>query len=204
MIRHGQTDYNLKGIVQGGGIDSSINEFGKKQAACFYEAYHHIPFDKVYTSTLKRTLESVEQFLSDGLPHEKLSGLNEISWGDREGQVITEEEDAYYHSVIEEWQKGKTDLRIRGGESPRDVTERQKIALEHIMSQENEETILICMHGRAMRILLCLLLNYPLKSMDLFEHTNLCLYKITFTGSMFTVDASNDVSHMESIMSIRQ
>jgi broad specificity phosphatase PhoE len=43
------------------------------------------------------------------------------------------------------------------------------------------------MHGRAIRILLCQLLNYPLKSMDMFEHENLCLYLLEQTGSHFTV-----------------
>ncbi|MFT5802452.1 MAG: broad specificity phosphatase PhoE, partial [Nonlabens sp.] len=28
FIRHGQTDYNLRGIVQGSGIDSELNENG--------------------------------------------------------------------------------------------------------------------------------------------------------------------------------
>ncbi|HNU42529.1 MAG TPA: histidine phosphatase family protein, partial [Cyclobacteriaceae bacterium] len=28
IIRHGQTDFNLKGIVQGSGVDSSLNVRG--------------------------------------------------------------------------------------------------------------------------------------------------------------------------------
>ncbi len=55
------------------------------------------------------------------------------------------------------------------------------------------------MHGRALRILLCQLLNYPLKGMDLFEHTNLGLYLLEFTGSMFSVNKYNDVSHLKDI-----
>jgi len=55
LIRHGQTDYNLKGIVKGSGIDAPINENGRKQAELFYNAYQHIAFDKVYTSKLQRS-----------------------------------------------------------------------------------------------------------------------------------------------------
>jgi len=196
LVRHGQTDYNLRGIVQGSGIDASLNERGHKQAEEFYESYRDIPFDKVYTSTLRRTVESVRRFIDAGLPHESLSGLNEINWGTREGIVITPEEDAYYHWVISEWQNGNTTLRIEGGESPQDVFDRQKPALDHILSQENEETVLICMHGRAMRVLLCQILNYPLQCMDEFEHSNLCLYLLNYTGSLFTVELFNDSSHL--------
>ncbi|HCZ37344.1 MAG TPA: histidine phosphatase family protein, partial [Cytophagales bacterium] len=63
LIRHGQTDFNLKGIVQGSGVDSSLNAKGMAQAQAFFEMYKHIKFDKIYTSTLKRTRESVSGFI---------------------------------------------------------------------------------------------------------------------------------------------
>lgn len=196
LIRHGQTDYNLKGIVQGSGIDSSLNERGRQQAQAFFEAFKDVPFDKVYTSKLKRTHETVKPFLEMGLPHEELVGLNEINWGNREGVVITPQEDAYYHDVIRAWQQGDTDLPIEGGESPQDVFNRQTPAIEHLLAQENEEYVLVCMHGRAMRILLCQLLNYPLYTMDQFHHQNLCLYQLNYTSSMFSVERFNYTKHL--------
>lgn len=200
MIRHGQTDYNLKGIVQGSGIDASLNDTGRAQAAAFFDAYKQVPFDKVYTSALKRSIESVRGFLEKEIPHDILPGLNEINWGYREGIEITPEEDAYYHRVIQAWQHGNTTLRIEGGESPQDVYDRQHEALSYIMEQEAEETILICMHGRAMRILLCQMLNYPLYCMDRFEHSNLGLYLLNHTGSMFSIELFNDVNHLTGVI----
>jgi broad specificity phosphatase PhoE len=196
LIRHGQTDYNLKGIVQGSGVDSSLNSTGIAQSKAFYLSFKHIKFDKIYTSTLKRSIQSVEGFLNEGIIHEKLSELNEISWGNREGVEISPEEDAYYHQVINSWQEGKTNLPIEGGESPEEVQNRQKVGLTHILSNTSEENILICMHGRAIRILLCTILNYPLQCMDMFDHQNLCLYQLSYTGSMFTVERFNDISHL--------
>ncbi len=201
LVRHGQTDYNLKGIVQGSGIDASLNDMGRAQAAAFFEAFQHIKFDKVYTSNLIRTVQSVQNFIDKGIPHQRMAGLNEINWGTREGMVITPEEDAYYHEVIRRWQLGETRLRIEGGESPQDVYDRQKPDLEFMLKQETEETILVCMHGRAMRILLCQMLNYPLHSMDLFEHSNLCLYLLDFTGSMFAIKKFNSTEHLKELIS---
>ena len=197
LIRHGQTEYNLQGIVQGSGVDSSLNDLGRQQALAFYESYKHVPFTKIYTSALRRTLESVQPFIDKGIPYEQLKGLNEISWGTKEGQRITPEEDAYYHWMLDQWQLGNTHERIEGGESPEDVTRRQKEALNYIMSKNDESTILVCMHGRAIRILLCRLLNYPLRCMDIFEHQNLCLYELDFTGTMFSIRRYNDVSHLK-------
>jgi broad specificity phosphatase PhoE len=199
LIRHGQTDFNLKGIVQGSGVDASLNEKGRTQSLAFFNAYKHIRFDKVYTSVLKRSIESVQQFIDLGIPHESLAGLNEISWGNREGQLITPDEDAYYHWVLKQWQDGKTSMPVDGGESPEQVADRQRPVLDYILKQEKEDTILICMHGRAIRILLCVLLNYPLKSMDLFEHENLCLYLLNYTGSMICVEKYNDTTHLQGL-----
>lgn len=196
MVRHGQTDFNLRNIVQGSGVDTDLNERGRAQADAFFAHYHDVPFDKVYTSALKRSQQSVEKFLAKGIPTEALAGLNEISWGTKEGHKVTVEEDEYYHYMIKQWQLGNTSLKIEKGESPEDVIVRMKPAVDHIMSQKDESTVLICMHGRAIRILLCHLLNYPLKSMDMFEHENLCLYVLNYTGSMFQVERHNDVRHL--------
>lgn len=197
LIRHGQTDFNLQNIVQGSGVDTDLNARGQLQAQAFFDTYQDVAFDKVYTSALKRTHQSVKGFLEKGLPTEALVGLNEISWGTKEGQSITPEEDEYYHYMLKQWQLGNTSLRIENGESPEDVIKRMKPAVDHIMAQENEKTILICMHGRAIRILMCHLLNYPLKSMDMFEHQNLCLYLLNYTGSVFSVERYCDTRHLD-------
>nr|WP_216859044.1 histidine phosphatase family protein [Hymenobacter citatus] len=196
LIRHGQTDLNVRGIVQGSGVDSSLNEVGRRQAAQFFAAYGHVPFDKVYTSTLQRTHQSVQAFLELGLPHEQYPGLNEISWGAREGTRITAEEDEEYHHVLQQWRFGNTSIPMIGGESPDDVAARQRPVIDLILSRPEEETVLVCMHGRAMRVLLCQLLGYPLSCMDAFEHHNLCLYLLDYTGSMFTARNFMDIAHL--------
>jgi probable phosphoglycerate mutase len=196
LIRHGQTELNRQGIVQGSGVDAPLNAEGMRQRDAFFNAYRHVAFDKVYTSVLQRTVQSVQPFLDRGLPHEALPGLNEISWGVHEGKTITPEEDAYYHWMLAQWQGGRTDLKIEGGESPEDVALRQRAAWQRVVAQPVEQTILVCMHGRAMRILLTQILQYPLRAMDLFEHQNLCLYLLHGTGSMFRVEQYNCTAHL--------
>lgn len=202
LIRHGQTEFNLNGIVQGSGIDSSLNAFGVEQASSFYNTYQHISFDKVYTSTLKRSVQSVSPFIDKGIVHESYEGLNEINWGNKEGTKITQEEDDYYRWLLRQWQNNKISLRIEGGESPEDVAARQRSVLNTILNRAEEQTILICMHGRAIRVLLCQLLNYPLSAMDIFEHNNLCLYQLNYTGSMCTVELFNNVDHLKHLNSV--
>ena len=99
--------------------------------------------------------------------------------------------------VLPQWERGETHARLSGGESPDEVAARQRPFIELMLSRPEEETILVCMHGRAMRVLLCQLLDYPLSYMDAFEHRNLCLYKLDYTGTMFTVRNFLDTAHLE-------
>ena len=196
LLRHGQTDFNVQNIVQGSGIDSDLNATGRRQAAQFFAAYGHVPFDKVYTSALRRTQQSVQRFLDLGLPHESHAALNEISWGRREGTRITVNEDAEYRATLAQWAAGHDAARLEGGESPAEVAARQRPFIELLRARAAEQTVLVCLHGRALRVLLCQLLNYPLRCMDAFEHRNLCLYKLHYTGSIFTVRNFLDVGHL--------
>lgn len=200
FIRHGQTDLNLKGIVQGRGVDSPLNDNGFKQAQAFYDAYKNIPFDKIYTSTLLRTHQTVSPFLKDGVPMEQLMGLDEISWGVYEGQEQTEDILSGFDKVVTSWKNNDLDLAIENGESPNALVFRQKEAVDYMLEQEDEETILVCMHGRAMRIMLCHLTEVPVCKMDDFPHTNTALYKLEYENNSFSIVDYYNTKHLEGLL----
>lgn len=204
LIRHGETEFNKLGIVQGSGVDSELNETGRIQSLAFFKKYSHIPFQKIYTSALIRTHQTVEHFLKLGIEQVILPELNEISWGEKEGRLPNSIDNAYYAVLLENWQKGHTHLAATGGESPEIVADRQKIALNVILANSDENLILIAMHGRAMRILLAQISNLPLSAMDNFPHLNTCLYKMTYhyETESFEIEISNDTSHFSFIPQI--
>ena len=188
--------------MQGSGVDASLNERGRAQAQAFYRAYQGVPFDRIYTSALRRSQESVQPFVDNGKKFEAMTALNEISWGSKEGQRITPEEDAYYHWMLEQWQKGMTDLPIDGGESPEAVALRQQEFIDRLQARSEDKNVLVCMHGRAMRILLCQLLHYPLRSMDMFEHENLCLYLLNRQGRQIRIERYNATDHLQDLKTV--
>jgi probable phosphoglycerate mutase len=199
LIRHGETDYNRMGWVQGSGIDADLNAFGRLQAKRFYEYFGNMPFSRVYTSALKRTHQSVADFINNGIPHTILTGLNEISWGFNEGKPITSDSNRVFHSTVRRWNAGETNLKLPGGESPEEVLKRMTPAINAILTAEGEEQILICMHGRAMRILLCHLFKKSLQEMDRFHHTNLCLYVLGYDGENFYLELENYTEHLKNL-----
>ena len=197
IVRHGQTDLNKQGIIQGRGRDTDLNDEGRKQAGQFYNAYQSVPFDKIYISALKRTQQSIQQFIDLGIPYEKLPGLDELGWGIFEGQPSTRATKAAFLKIIREWVAGKLDTKFENGESPNEVKLRQMEALQIIMSHPDEQKVLICMHGRAMRLFLCLLIGKPLTEMEDFPHQNLVLYKVTFDGEKFEIIDFNNIEHLK-------
>ncbi|SKC05572.1 probable phosphoglycerate mutase [Sphingobacterium nematocida] len=200
FIRHGQTDLNLKGIVQGRGVDSPLNENGLKQAAAFYKAYKDVPFDKIYTSTLLRTHQTVEPFLTKNISVEQLEGLDEISWGIYEGQEQDETIMKGFQELVDSWRNNELDARVENGESPNELVERQKKAIAYMLSKEKEEHVLVCMHGRALRIMLCHLTDVPVSQMDDFPHTNTALYILDYDRGAFSISDYYNTEHLKELL----
>ncbi|MEZ4805359.1 MAG: histidine phosphatase family protein [Bacteroidia bacterium] len=200
LIRHGQTDFNKKNIIQGSGIDSNLNAFGKEQARKYFEYYKIKIISRFTHQKLKRTIESVELFISNGLPHSSHEEFNEINWGIMEGQESNPENKVIYENIVNSWTNGELHIAIQNGETPLEMFERQKKGLQILMEKQDEEKILLCMHGRAMRSFLCLLTNTPLNEMEKWQHSNLCLYELNYNGICFDITKSNDTSHLKELI----
>ncbi|NTE01211.1 histidine phosphatase family protein [Agrobacterium tumefaciens] len=200
IIRHGETELNKQGIVQGRGINSDLNDTGRAQAEAFYQRYKDIPFDKIYTSDLKRTWQTVQKFIDSGLPWEKLSGLDELAWGVWEGQPNSEKAREAFRDMLGTWENGDYSAHFDGGESVQDVYERLKHPMEVLSTRPEEKTVLLCMHGRAMRVFLCLLLGKPLSKMTEFPHQNTVLYKMSFEDGKFSVLEFNNAVHLDGLV----
>ena len=94
-MRHGETENNKNGIIQGSEVDSDINEIGDIQALKFYNSYKKICFDKVYVSALKRTYQTVKRFIDDGIPYESLKEFTStafVGWPGTDSNDMTPSE----------------------------------------------------------------------------------------------------------------
>lgn len=60
LVRHGQTDWNVKDLLQGR-TDIELNSNGKEQAIQTAKKLENISIDAMYVSPLKRTLKTAEQ-----------------------------------------------------------------------------------------------------------------------------------------------
>lgn len=197
LIRHGQTDYNVEKRVQGKGIDASLNETGIYQGDAFYNYYRNHGFDLVISSSLKRTMETVRQFIDEkNIPYFRTDEIDEISWGIYEGQPATEEMQKEHRLVLDHWQNGFYDAKIKEGESALELEQRLQ---KFIVALQNrpEKKILICSHGGTLAFLMTLLQEQALSMMPNYKHSNTGLCKFIYDGQKFHLSALDDLKHLE-------
>ena len=200
LIRHGQTDFNLQGIVQGGGIDAPLNETGRLQGRKFFEMYQSVPFDGLFRTDLQRTWQTIELFQKPEKKLVKMPEFRELNWGILEGKKGTPEIKGEFERITSAWKRGELNVKIEGGESPLEGWERVRSGLDKLKQQfPNGGNVLLCAHGRINRVFLAGITGRGLENMDGFPHSNtgLNLLRINQEGHFF-LDKLNDLSHLAS------
>lgn len=137
LVRHGQTDWNLAGRVQGS-TDIPLNEVGRQQA---HEAGRRLAasdWDLVVTSPLSRALETARIIAREIGADEPLvvDALRERSFGTAEGLTGPE--------LDERRSRGE---RVEGRERRHAVVDRVRPALEQLASDYPDAAILVVTHG---------------------------------------------------------
>lgn len=199
FVRHGETEYNRRDIIQGGGIDSELNATGQAQAEALARRLASVEVDNMYASTLRRAKQTAEILAR---PHEPVSrtylrDLEEMAWGIYEGQPPSPERDASMGTMKAAWRDGAYEEPVEGGESIRDVQQRSERAVQHIVSREAGRTALVVTHGRYLRVLLATVLDgYGLEHMNQLDHSNTCVNRLVYQNGRFEADLLNCTAHL--------
>ena len=192
IIRHAETEYNKLGKIQGSEVDSDLNDHGINQSVLFFNYYRNFNFQKIYVSGLKRTYQTVEKFIDIGIPYKKIDDFNEISWGVYQGK---NDDLLEYKSLTNSWKNGDLDNKFLKGESPNEMVIRLERGLNLILN-DKLKNVLVCIHGRALRILLSKIIDDDLSKMDQYDHSNTGMYVIDFDGKNFKLLESNLKIHL--------
>lgn len=196
VIRHGETDNNKAGIIQGRSINASINQLGRQQAQSICEAVQSFNIQKIVASGLRRTHETAQP-LADylNLPIEKHPELDEIDFGILEGKSFSDIE-VEMQEVHDEWVGGNIDFAPENGESPRQVYKRANSKVEEVLNNSKEENIVFMVHGRLTRILLSEWLGYGLENMHKIEHQNGAINHLIWQNGAFKAVELNKTDHL--------
>ena len=141
LVRHGQTVFNKKDMVQGW-CDSRLTPYGHEQAkaAGKWLKEHGAEYDYVICSDLPRTEETLKEITD--LPYERKAGIRERSYGRLEG-------DANWtgHYIRDHY---GNDFSLVGGESQEQLETRMFETLKEAMEREDSQNVLAVAHGDCM------------------------------------------------------
>ncbi|MBI9051144.1 MAG: histidine phosphatase family protein [Anaerolineaceae bacterium] len=155
LVRHGQTDWNLKARYQGHS-DIPLNATGLKQAADAVEKINETVFEAIYASDLLRALETAEFFSKKtGLPIQCDERLREINMGKWEGMEISKIQE-HYPDLAKNRRNMPVQYAPPGGETAKDLAIRLIEAIDEICEDHPKGPVLIVAHGLSMSTLYCL------------------------------------------------
>jgi len=203
FVRHGETDCNRNGILQGSSVDSTLNDTGRRQADALARRLSSASIDAVYASTLQRAKQTADILAEPHQPIRRidLDDLVEMNWGVFEGEGPSDERDAAIQAVKDQWRRGVYDHAVEGGESIIDVEIRAHRAVRDILENEDPgRTVLVVSHGRFLRVLLASILDdYHLGQMNEFGHANTCVNRVVYRDGSLHAELLNCTSHLDAL-----
>jgi probable phosphoglycerate mutase len=134
LVRHGETDWNAAGRLQGH-TDRPLSDYGREQARRLAEELAGEEFDAIYASDLARARETAEIVGAPlDLPVVLDPDLREKNWGTWEGLTSTE----------------RLDIELVG-ESTEEHQRRMLGALGRIAARHPRGRVIVVTHGGSMR-----------------------------------------------------
>lgn len=153
VFRHGETDWNRAGRLQGH-TDVPLNESGLAQARALSQKLLAHRLDAVLSSDLARALHTGRMVAeAAGVPLIIDPGLRETNVGEAEGLLWAEAKARFGEELTERW-FAEEDVAFPGGETGRATRTRALAALRRFATAHRHRRIGVSTHGAMVRQLM--------------------------------------------------
>ncbi|MCL1828538.1 MAG: bifunctional histidine phosphatase family protein/GNAT family N-acetyltransferase [Oscillospiraceae bacterium] len=201
LIRHAEAEGNLYRRIQGH-YDGKVTRRGMLQIDALAERFKDIPIDAVYSSDLKRAMQTASAITGPrDLKLDTTPRLREVcmgvwedrTWGDIE--IEDPRQLAYFTSDPYKW-------NVEGSESFPELSMRITGIINELASKHDGETIALISHGMAIRVYLCAAMGIPSSDIGRVPHgdnTGVALLETDETRT--DIKYFNDNSHLNESIS---
>jgi len=198
IVRHGETEWNAEGRIQGH-TDVSLSDQGRRQAEALARRLAEVPFDIAYSSDLVRANETAQIILGErGISLRPTAQLREYHKGVFEGLTVHEYSkrypDMYQASLIND-----LDFAPTGGETIRQTSARMAGFVAELRENHLEDTVLIVGHGGSLRSVIVALMGLPLEANWKFVMGNSALSIFELYSDNGVMRLYNDTSHLNGL-----
>ncbi|HMA79844.1 MAG TPA: histidine phosphatase family protein [Candidatus Binatia bacterium] len=195
IVRHGETEWNIKGIRQGH-LDSRLTDRGITQAKALSARLAREKFTALYSSDLGRAVETARE-IADLTGHKIVTAtqLRERHLGIFQG-LNGEEITAKYPEERRLFRTMGPDYVIPGGESMRQQVARNVAYLNELAQKHRGEQIVVVTHGGVVSGFFRYTLEIPLEAPRRFEFVNAGLNVFAREEDSWLLLTWGDVSHL--------
>lgn len=187
LVRHGESELNSKGIITGQ-LDPPLTVEGRRQAFDTKTKLSDVKFDAVYSSDLKRAIETGEIISGASIPRaNKLSSLRERTFGSLEGMSEELQKPGTEHKSAVPHEKAWHYRNVPDMESDYDLNERFMTGLKAIADANEGKVILVAAHGGPIRTVLMNLKKLTNKNLPAGSFRNAGYVELEYDGRNFAV-----------------
>jgi len=196
LIRHGETDWNSTGRIQGG-VDIALNARGVAQARQLAARLAGEKFEAIYTSPQTRartTADIIAQPLGQTpLLDERLADKR---LGELEGLTIRDFQEQF-PDLYRAWHDRQEPLHMPSGESHAELHARVSAFLADLRARHGESSHLaIVSHGGTLGMMLATLVALDLRRRVPFAFDNASLSRVEWRAERTLVHWLNDTCHL--------
>lgn len=198
IIRHGETQWNKQGRIQGK-LDTDLTPDGVQQAKNVAKRLKTVRFDAAYSSPLKRARDTAEYILAEQQQPLQLhfdDTLMELGYGAWQGlsfaQVMERDPENWFLNRY-----SPSLMHIEGADSVVERVAQARTFVQSIYAQYPNGTVLITSHAFAIRILMAACMGLPIEATRFyaFGNTSVSIMDLTDKGPRLVL--MGDVHHNE-------
>jgi broad specificity phosphatase PhoE len=168
LIRHAEVEARYQGVF-GGRIDMELSPRGHEQAAALAKCLYQKPLSAIYASPMKRVQQTLAPLLANGAPKPViLPDLREVDFGDWTGLAWEEVQEKFGINAFS-WLEQLECNSIANAECAETLQDRVEPCLQQILAAYSGQQVAVFCHGGIIRVLLGILLRWPLPPMGAFE-----------------------------------
>lgn len=195
LIRHGQTDWNIEGKIQGK-TDIPLNQTGLHQARLLAEGMKQRKIAAIYSSPLHRARQTAELLAGEkGLPVRVLPELREVDFGLWEGRTWEEIEKEYSRD-FHRWEENPALGMPTGGETLQSCKKRCRAAVEQILEDGIDDVAVVAHGGILAHVVDYLLRNQKDKKEIIVKNASISVVEYDRQKELGQLLILNDTAHL--------
>ena len=195
LVRHGETVWNRDGMVQGQS-DPELSDRGKEQAERLALALKDEKVEAIYTSPLRRALDTAEAIARYHSTIAQVEGdLIELDCGEMDGLTYPEMRERF-GDFLKEWARDAAPLKLPGGECLQELQDRAWPVIERIRDSHNDAVAVVVSHNFAIASIICKAIGMRLSDFRRIRLGVASISIIDFTERGTVLTLLNDTCHL--------